>query len=45
MQQFVGEGGLESRNAIQLLHKIFSLYFNCFEIKVEESHILSLEKD
>jgi hypothetical protein len=26
MQQYVGEGGLDSRNAIQLLHTIFSLY-------------------
>ncbi len=24
--QFVGEGGLDSRNAIQLLHTVFSLY-------------------
>jgi hypothetical protein len=26
MQQYVGEGGLDSRNAIQLLHTVFSLY-------------------
>jgi hypothetical protein len=26
MQQFVGEGGLDARNAIQLLHTVFSLY-------------------
>jgi hypothetical protein len=26
MIQFVGEGGLDSRNAIQLLHTVFSLY-------------------
>jgi hypothetical protein len=26
MQQYVGEGGLDSHNAIQLLHTIFSLY-------------------
>jgi hypothetical protein len=26
MQQYVGEGGLDARNAIQLLHTVFSLY-------------------
>jgi hypothetical protein len=26
MQQFVGEGGLDARNALQLLHTVFSLY-------------------
>ncbi len=26
MQQFVGEGGLDARNAIQLLHTVFALY-------------------
>jgi hypothetical protein len=26
MQQFVGEGGLDAWNAIQMLHTMFSLY-------------------
>jgi hypothetical protein len=44
MQQFVGEGGLDARNAIQLLHTVFFSLL-CFEIKVEESGEVSVGED
>jgi hypothetical protein len=43
MIQIVGEGGLDSRNAIQLLHTVLSL--PCPEIQVEESCRVSMEKN
>jgi hypothetical protein len=39
MQQFVGEGGLDAQNALQLLHAIFSLYK---ELKSRWKRVVSL---
>ena len=44
MIHFVGEGGFDSRNTIQLIHTVF-FSLPCLEIQVEESGRVSMEKN